>query len=221
MDAKELRKDDDWVESLLNMARRYRAEDQPEIAMDIYRELEQSYLTRGIVVDPRLGGLYHNMMEASGEAGNRKEALYCGKRAIEILELIPECVYECAAACTNLAGIWLSFPGMDEDRLLEAADYLKKGEELFLSQDKISPHYAVNLDMQATTAYWLGNDRKALELFEKALSMVEDNDGHKEDYERISGNIRKIRMELKIQEDQKDGHPEQRTGPLDYHNTGE
>ena len=144
----------DWQASLLNMAEIYRQEEKPEEAMSIYREMEQEYLYQGIVLDHRLGELYHHMMMTSQETGNRKEALYCGKRAIEILEQLPEYSGECAAACAHLAGIWMSFPALDEDRLTEA-----------------------------------------LELYEKALSMMEGSPekNMSNEYEEIEENIRRIR----------------------------
>jgi len=123
-------------------------EEDPDEAFAIYQETETIYLYRGILLDQRLGGLYGRMMMAALDAGNRKEALYCGKRAVEIYEQLNGYERECAVSYTNLGQVYLSYPGLDPDRLEAAMENLKKGEEMFPSEDVEDPRYRANLTMQ-------------------------------------------------------------------------
>ncbi len=123
-------------------------EEDPDEAFAIYQEIETIYLYRGILLDQRLGRLYRRMMMAALDAGNRKEALYCGKRAVEIYEQLTGYERECAVSYTNLGQVYLSYPGLDPDRLEAAMENLKKGEELFPDEDSGNPQYRANLTMQ-------------------------------------------------------------------------
>lgn len=181
------------VTTFMNIANIYRAQGEPEQAMDIYVRVEEIYKREGLTADYRLGGLYNNMSVASLEAGKREDAVRYGEAAIEVLEQVPNSADERATVYGNLAGVLLQSQSPDFERVDK---YLDGALKLFETECENSPHYCAALAMKAYVAYLRKDLEGSLGLYEKALEETKRHYGENADYKRLMDNYNKIRMQL-------------------------
>ena len=97
----------------LNAATGYRAFDEPEKALSLYRRARAIYETLLSPSDARLGGLYNNMAVTLTALGGYGEARDLFSRALGIAEKREHGETEAAVTCLNLADLTAAEKGLE------------------------------------------------------------------------------------------------------------
>lgn len=174
--------------TLLNAATAYRASGNLTRAQVLFNEaliLLESTLPPN---DYRLAGLYNNASSLYQEQGDALKAISMLDRSLRILEHHPESAIELAVTHTNKALAYFQL-GQEKEGLL----CLKPALEIYArtlddANARTNPHYASALSGLAEGCLRMGLYTRAIELYEKALSEIEDKFGRNKDYTTVCKN---------------------------------
>ena len=167
-----------FATTLLNAATAYRAAGDYTTALRYYRQALQIY--DGILnpQDYRYAGLYNNMSILLEKMDDNEEAIAYAKKALSVIETLPDSEPQTATTMTNLALICFKVNRFDEAREL-----LEKALSLFEQNGgQTDEHYSGAIAGVAEAWYRMGDYTKALEYYERALAEVKSHYGENMSY---------------------------------------
>ncbi len=167
-----------FATTLLNTATAYRAAGDYAVALRYYKQALQIY--EGILApqDYRYAGLYNNMSILLEKMEENEEAIGYGKKALAIIETLEGGEMETATTLTNLALIYFKV-----NRPETAKELLERALALFEQKgEDTDAHYSGALAGVAEAWYRMGDYKKALLYYEKALDEVKQHFGENMSY---------------------------------------
>lgn len=167
-----------FATTLLNAATAYSAGGDYAQAIRLYRQAVQIYdriLPQG---DYRQAGLYNNMSILFEKMNENAEAVEAAKKALAIIEKLPDNEAQTATTLTNLALIYFKLSENEE-----AKACLSRALALF-EKDAENPneHYSGALAGMGEACYRDGDYEKSLSYYEKALELVKQHYGENISY---------------------------------------
>lgn len=176
---------DAWVTTLINAATALRAAGQHERALDHYRSAYDAAQTLMAPTDRRLAALHNNLSIAYSDLGESERARTELEKALDILRAAttdPDGDLEIATTLTNLALVVFTLGDTDQ-----AAAYAESSMRIFAAGgNEENPHYASALAGHAEASYRLGRYRDAVDLYRRALELIEQFYGRDSDYYRLT-----------------------------------
>lgn len=167
-----------FATTLLNAATAYSAGGDYAQAVRLYRQAAQIYdriLPQG---DYRQAGLYNNMSILLEKMNENVEAAEAAKKALAIIERLPDNEAQTATTLTNLALICFK---LSDNK--EAKSCLKRALALFeQGGDNLNEHYSGALAGMGEACYRDGAYEEALSYYEKALELVKKHYGENMSY---------------------------------------
>lgn len=167
-----------FATTLLNAATAYSAAGDYKQAVRLYRQAAQIYdriLPQG---DYRQAGLYNNMSILLEKMDENAEAVEAAKKALAIIEKLPNNEAQTATTLTNLALIYFKLSKNEDAKscLLRALALFEKDDE------NLNEHYSGALAGMGEACYRDGEYEKALSYYEKALALVKQHYGENMSY---------------------------------------
>lgn len=167
-----------FATTLLNAATAYSAAGDFGQAVRLYRQAVQIYdriLPQG---DYRQAGLYNNMSILLEKMNENAEAAEAAKKALTIIEKLPDNEAQTATTLTNLALIYFKLSENEEAKncLLRALTLFEKEGE------NPNEHYSGALAGMGEACYRDGEYEKSLSYYEKALELVKQHYGENMSY---------------------------------------
>lgn len=167
-----------FATTLLNAATAYSAGGDYTQAVRLYRQAVQIYdriLPQG---DYRQAGLYNNMSILFEKMNENAEAVEAAKKALAIIERLPDNEAQTATTLTNLALIYFKLSENEE-----AKTCLSRALALFEKDgENLNEHYSGALAGMGEACYRDGEYEKALSYYEKALELVKQHYGENMSY---------------------------------------
>lgn len=167
-----------FATTLLNAATAYSAGGDYAQAVRLYRQAAQIYdriLPQG---DYRQAGLYNNMSILLEKMNENAEAAEAAKKALAIIEKLPDNEAQTATTLTNLALICFKLSENEE-----AKSCLKRALALFeQGGENLNEHYSGALAGMGEACYRDGAYEEALSYYEKALALVKQHYGENMSY---------------------------------------
>ena len=157
----------------LNCATVCKAFDMPENAMDLFQMAEKIYERDLPPTDERLAGLYNNMGLALVDLKRFREAEALYKKALSILEALPEKEPEQAITYLNLATSAETEQGL-EKALSLIASFCKKAKACMeIGKERTDGNYAFVCEKCASVFGYYGEEVYAKELLERSRRIYE------------------------------------------------
>lgn len=167
-----------FATTLLNAATAYSAGGDFEQAVRLYRQAIQIYdrlLPQG---DYRQAGLYNNMSILLEKMNENAEAAEAAKKALSVIEKLPDNEAQTATTLTNLALIYFKLSENEE-----AKKCLTRAITLFEQDgENLNEHYSGALAGMGEACYRDGAYEKSLFYYEKALELVKQHYGENMSY---------------------------------------
>lgn len=167
-----------FATTLLNAATAYSAGGDYAQAIRFYRQAVQIYdriLPQG---DYRQAGLYNNMSILFEKMNENAEAVEAAKKALAIIEKLPDNEAQTATTLTNLALIYFKLSENEE-----AKACLSRALALFEKDgENLNEHYSGALAGMGEACYRDGEYEKSLSYYEKALELVKQHYGENMSY---------------------------------------
>lgn len=167
-----------FATTLLNAATAYSAGGDYTQAVRLYRQAVQIYdriLPQG---DYRQAGLYNNMSILFEKMNENAEAVEAAKKALAIIERLPDNEAQTATTLTNLALIYFKLSENEE-----AKTCLSRALALFEKDgENLNEHYSGALAGMGEACYRDGEYEKSLSYYEKALELVKQHYGENMSY---------------------------------------
>lgn len=167
-----------FATTLLNAATAYSAGGDYAQAIRLYRQAVQIYdriLPQG---DYRQAGLYNNMSILFEKMNENAEAVEAAKKALAIIEKLPDNEAQTATTLTNLALIYFKLSENEE-----AKACLSRALALFEKDgENLNEHYSGALAGMGEACYRDGEYEKSLSYYEKALELVKKHYGENMSY---------------------------------------
>lgn len=170
--------------SLLNVATVYRAMGKLEDSEKEYLAVEKIYMNALPENDYRMAGFYNNLSLFYQESNKWEKAIECLKKALKIIETIPEASIELAVTHTNLGQAYCHIEEWEE-----AEKELLCAEEIFTKTDINDPHYGGCANAFGYLYFKIGNYDKAKIYYEKAMDCVYKTYGETDIYNQIKQTI--------------------------------
>lgn len=167
-----------FATTLLNAATAYRAAGDYATSIRYYKQALQIY--DGILPpqDYRYASLYNNMSILFEKTDDNEEAINYAKKALSIIETLPNSEAQAATTMTNLALLYFKV-----ERFTEAKELLEEALSIFENGGgPADEHYSGALAGVAEAWYRMGDYAKALEYYEKALAEVRAHYGENMSY---------------------------------------
>ena len=167
-----------FATTLLNAATAYSAGGDYTQAIRFYRQAVQIYdriLPQG---DYRQAGLYNNMSILFEKMNENAEAVEAAKKALAIIEKLPDNEAQTATTLTNLALIYFKLSENEE-----AKACLSRALALFEKDgENLNEHYSGALAGMGEACYRDGEFEKSLSYYERALELVKQHYGENMSY---------------------------------------
>lgn len=167
-----------FATTLLNAATAYSAGGDYTQAIRFYRQAVQIYdriLPQG---DYRQAGLYNNMSILFEKMNENAEAVEAAKKALAIIEKLPDNEAQTATTLTNLALIYFKLSENEE-----AKACLSRALALFEKDgENLNEHYSGALAGMGEACYRDGEYEKSLSYYERALELVKQHYGENMSY---------------------------------------
>jgi len=167
-----------FATTLLNAATAYSAGGDFTQAVRLYRQAIQIYdrlLPQG---DYRQAGLYNNMSILLEKMNENAEAAEAAKKALSVIEKLPDNEAQTATTLTNLALIYFKLSENEE-----AKKCLTRAITLFEQDgENLNEHYSGALAGMGEACYRDGAYEKSLFYYEKALELVKQHYGENMSY---------------------------------------
>lgn len=167
-----------FATTLLNAATAYSAGGDYAQAIRFYRQAVQIYdriLPQG---DYRQAGLYNNMSILFEKMNENAEAVEAAKKALAIIEKLPDNEAQTATTLTNLALIYFKLSENEE-----AKACLSRALALFEKDgENLNEHYSGALAGMGEACYRDGEFEKSLSYYERALELVKQHYGENMSY---------------------------------------
>ncbi len=167
-----------FATTLLNTATAYSAAGDYVQAVRLYRQAVQIYDRILPAGDYRQAGLYNNMSILLEKMNENTEAVEAAKKALAIIEKLPDNDAQTATSLTNLALIYFKLSENEEAKkcLTRALALFEQGEGAF------NEHYSGALAGMGEAFYREGECEKSLTSYEKALELVKQHYGENMSY---------------------------------------
>lgn len=167
-----------FATTLLNAATAYSAGGDFAQAVRLYRQAIQIYdrlLPQG---DYRQAGLYNNMSILLEKMNENAEAAEAAKKALSVIEKLPDNEAQTATTLTNLALIYFKLSENEEAKkcLTRALALFEQGGE------NLNEHYSGALAGMGEACYRDGAYEESLSYYEKALELVKQHYGENMSY---------------------------------------
>ncbi len=167
-----------FATTLLNAATAYSAGGEYVQSIRLYRQAVQIYdriLPQG---DYRQAGLYNNMSILLEKMNENEEAVEAAKKALSVIEKLPDNEAQTATTLTNLALIYFKLSKNEEAKrcLSRALALFEQGGE------NLNEHYSGALAGMGEACYRDGEYEKSLSYYEKALKLVKQHYGENMSY---------------------------------------
>lgn len=187
-----------FATTLLNAATAYSAGGDYAQAIRFYRQAVQIYdriLPQG---DYRQAGLYNNMSILFEKMNENAEAVEAAKKALAIIEKLPDNEAQTATTLTNLALIYFKLSENEE-----AKACLSRALALFEKDgENLNEHYSGALAGMGEAYYRDGEYEKSLSYYEKALELVKQHYGENMSYGILCENCAAVCESMGDQEKQ-------------------
>ncbi|MDE7246774.1 MAG: tetratricopeptide repeat protein [Lachnospiraceae bacterium] len=167
-----------FATTLLNAATAYSAAGDYEQAIRLYRQAVQIYDRILPPGDYRQAGLYNNMSILLEKMNENAEAASAAKKALAVIEKLPDNEAQTATTLTNLALIYFKMSENEEAKkcLVRALALFEQGGE------DLNEHYSGALAGMGEACYRDGEYKEALSYYEKALELVKQHYGENMSY---------------------------------------
>lgn len=172
-----------YATTLLNVANAYRAGGRLKDSLQLYLKVREIYDVKLSKDDMLIASMENNLSLLYQELGEFAEAKESLLRALRIVETKTGVEFEIAVTYANLATSCLNIGEIEE-----AYSYARASIQAFDALGIEDAHYGAALSALATYHYKKREYRKAQELFEKAMHIMERNLGRNEFYERLKEN---------------------------------
>lgn len=177
-----------YATTLLNIANAYRAGGRLEDSMQLYEQALRLYGSLLQEKDMLFASLYNNISLLYQEMENFEKARENLLKALEIVKVNENTVFEEAVTYANLAAACLRL-----DRDEEAVEYCKKGLALFDELQVRDSHYCAVLSALGTYHYKKKDYKEAAAYFERAMEGMKASLGENEYYHRLAENLKACR----------------------------
>lgn len=194
-----------YATSLLNIANAERASGSLKESLSHYKEVSELYKQLLPADDFLIASLNNNMSLLYQEMGDYEASCQCLKKALSIVQTIPDGQIETAVTCTNLAQSLLCL-----QQINEAKKYNDEALTLFAADGNRDYHYSAALSVYAQIKFMEHSFKEAADYFEKAMNEFEKHMGKNGNYNILKEN-RDYALE-KLEEEQKAAHPEKVQG---------
>lgn len=198
LDAMSLTGSIEYATSLINVANAYRAFGVYDTALKLFREVESIYKEKLSQKEYNFASLYNNWSLLCQEMGDFKEAVKMLKKALEIIDEIPEANIARAVTRSNLA---TSLFRIDE-QYDEAMAYLKEALQIFIDDGERDFHYSIALSAMGDALYIKERYGEAADYYERALSEIEKHMGKTENYQRVYENYLNAKAKISNQKNE-------------------
>lgn len=182
-----------YATTLLNVANAYRAGGRLEDSLNCYLEVRRIYEHTLSPDSMLMASLENNLSLLYQEMGDFAEAKECLLRALPIVKA-KQADFEVAVTYANLAG---TCTGLNETA--EAGAYAMEAIKVFEAIGVQDAHYGAALSALGTYYYQQGKYKTAMEVFERAMEIMEANLGKNEYYYRLRDNIEACKSVLERQ----------------------
>ncbi len=191
-----LKKDENYGTTLLNIATAQRSFGEYDLAKDYYDECMEIYRNKLPPNDYRYASLYNNMNLLCCELGEFSQAIDHLEKSLAILSQHQGVEVQIATANTSLAQIYSGLENMDlaEKHMNMALDIFEKHEDY---------HYSGALATAANLAFLQKDYEKSAILYEQAMEEIEKYLGKTENYKMLEENLHYVQEFL----------PEKKTEP--------
>lgn len=196
MEELQLENTEHFATTMLNVATAYRANHQNEVAFTYYQRALQIYEKLLKPNDYRFASLYNNMSILLESQDKNEEAAEYLQKAIDIITELDSESVEMATSLTNLALIYFK-----QKKNEEAGNKLEAAIKIFEKNGENSDaHYSAALAGIGEAYYHMGDLKKSLDAYEKALNEMKKHFGENDSYILIATNCEAICKELGDQE---------------------
>jgi Tetratricopeptide repeat. len=171
--------------TLLNAGTAYRAAGKITSALDCFIKAQSIFEARLETNDHRLAGLYNNMSAAYQEEDRHEEALVMLEKAAKIMGNSGEVDSKAVVVLSNLAVAQLR-----QGKEAEALATLEQVHNIVLVKPSSgkTPEFAIAFAGMGEAFYRMGQYEKSVEVFEKALALVQEAFGENKDYATLCFN---------------------------------
>lgn len=185
-----LKHDENYGTSLLNIATAQRSFGNYEVAKRYYNECKQCYVGKIDQNDYRYASLYNNISLLSIETKDFHCAIENLKKSLEILYSHQNVDVQIATANTSLAQIYIEM-----DCLEIAKKHIKIAMNIFKNHEDY--HFSATLAVGANIEFLMKNYKKSAELYKKAMKEIEKYLGKTENYKILEENLRSVEEYIK------------------------
>lgn len=197
-----------YATTLLNVANAYRAGGRLKDSLELYLKVREVYSAALSPDNMMVAGLENNLSLLYQEMGRFAESRDCLLKALRIAQTKEDAQFETAVTCANLAGSCLQLGKAEE-----AYGYAERAAGEFEAMGVEDAHYGAALAALATYHYQKKDYEQALEIFERAMGIIEKNLGKNEYYRRLEQNAAACREARGSEQDAPDANLAGRVSP--------
>jgi len=188
----------EYATALLNIASACRAFGMLQESLAFFEEVERVYLEKLEPLDYRFAGLYNNWALLYQEMGNFREAESKEKKALALIDQLPDTSIQRATTRSNLATTLLQLSqelekegnlSDAEKTYREALDYLQDSIARFEKEGGDDYHFGSALAAMGDAYFIKKEYEKSVPYYERALSELLKNMGKGEYYRRVKEHL--------------------------------
>lgn len=186
-----------YATTLLNTATGYREAGKIDIALDLYKEVWETYKQTIPKTDMRLAALFNNMSQAYMMKKDYEKSYSFLEKALFVTEQNENVEIKKATSKTNMGHTLMAM-----NKVEEAIKYIGEALEIFEAPGKKRDfHYSAALAAMGEGVFLLKDYEKALEYYKKALTEIEYFMGRNKYYAITCKNIAKVYEQMNDQEE--------------------
>lgn len=182
-----LNKDVIGATTFLNIATFYSVSKDLSLAKQYYQEVLSIYTMTLDNKDERMASLYNNISIFYQQNKHYTKAYEYLQKALSIITTLPGCEIEEATSYTNLAQIYFLLHNIPEG--IKAVD---KSISLFIKHNDKDVHYPSALSLKAHAYFLLKEYDKAIDVYKKALVLLEATHGKSNNYQIVKENLEQV-----------------------------
>lgn len=182
-----LKKDENYGTTLLNIATAHRAFQQFELSQEYYTECAEIFQRTLEKTDYRYASLYNNLSLLLVETEDYLGGIDSLEKSLEILTHHENVEVQIATAHTSLAQIHLTL-----DNFTKAQEHIKYSMEIF--KDFEDYHHSATLATAGDIEFLLKNYPAAAKHYEEAMKKIEMYIGRTENYKMLEENLERTKQ---------------------------
>lgn len=215
----------EYATSLINVANAYRAFGEHDKSLKLFNEVEVIYNEKLAPTEYNFASLYNNWSLLYQEMGYYEQAVKMLKKALKVIDGLPQAVIQQAVTRSNLAMTLLRISkakaneaaefalksegigeGAEhivtvedgENEYKDAMTYLMEALKIFEENGANDFHYSAALSAMGDALYMKEDYAGAIPYYEHALSEIEKNVGQTDAYQRVYQNYQNAKQQLEF-----------------------